>query len=195
MSTQTPIAQQASTLSNNCAMCRVSFAICASIVIALISVTKAANADLFVAADNTADLYVNGNRLSKTFDWQGYVRYTINVRVGDVIAVEAEDLGAGVYGVIAALVSRSGGNKCVTNINKGPWRAINLKEVRDAPWKTKGYDDRFWPVPVASTVTPPQSGSALSFPYRRTGADYVWAFGARGNSQIALRLVVTERCF
>ena len=77
-------------------MCRVSFAICATMMMmALISATRAANADLFVAADNTADLYVNGNRLSKTFDWQGYVRYTINVRVGDVIAVEAEDLGGG----------------------------------------------------------------------------------------------------
>ena len=163
------------------------------VLIALLSVTEAANARVYVAADNNAALYVNGVQLFKTFDWQGFVQYDINLRVGDVIAIDAEDFGAE-YGAIAA-VKAVGKRACSTMIHRGPWRAIDFSKVGDNDdWKNQGYDASFWPLPTASSIIPPAPGSAPGFPYKRTRAQYVWAKGVGVNGRIALRLDVTADC-
>ena len=165
--------------------------LCATALIALISVTEAANAQVYVAADNIAELYVNGILFSKTSEWQGFVQYDINLRVGDVIAIEAADLGAD-YGAIAAVLTK--GKRCSTRPSKGPWRAIDFEKVKHTDWKSKGYDASFWPLPTTSSIAPLSPGSALGFPYKRTQAKYIWAKGVGVNGRIALRLDITDTC-
>ena len=168
---------------------------CIAVVAAIAHLCAAAvpNARLTVAADNTAALYINGVQLSKTFDWQGFVQYDITVREGDVIAIDAEDLGAE-WGVIAALKVK-GKRACSTMVHRGPWKAIDFAQVGASDdWKNKGYDASSWPVPGAASIIPPAPGSAPGFPYKRTKAQYVWAQGLGGNSRIALRLDVTAKC-
>ncbi len=157
----------------------------------LISIIQAQNAELYVAADNVANVYLNGDLIAKTYDWNNFVSYSLTVRRGDVIAVEASDLGV-IYGVIAALVS--GNKKCVTTVNRGPWRAVLAVNVLNQDWKCKSFDSSSWPFPSAATVTPPNPGTAPKFPYQSTGAQYVWARGGGVNSRVALRLVVTSAC-
>ena len=163
----------------------------AIVLLKLISIIQAQNAELYVAADNLADVYLNGDLVAKTYDWKNFVRYSLTVKSGDVIAVEASDLGV-VYGVIAALVS--GNKKCVTRVNRGPWRAVLSANVLNEDWKCKGFDSSLWSFPSAATVTPPNPGTAPKFPYQSTGAQYVWARGGGVNYRVALRLVVTSAC-
>ena len=162
-----------------------------AVLVTLISIIQAQNAVLYVAADNLADIYLNGDLLAKTYDWKNYVSYPLSVKNGDVIAVEASDVGV-VYGVIAALVS--GRKRCVTRVNRGPWRAILSSKVLNQNWKRKKFNSWSWSFPSAATVTPPHPGTAPKFPYHSTGAQYVWARGGGVNSRVALRLVVTRAC-
>lgn len=167
--------------------------ICVAVLIALLSVSEAATHQVFVAADNKAALYVNGRLFSKTFEWQGFVQYDITLREGDVVAIDAKDLGAE-WGAIAAVVPK-GKKPCSTLIHKGPWRAVDYKLVGGSDkWKNKGYYSGWWPHPTAASIKAPAPGSALGFPYKYTGAQYVWAKGVGQNGRIALRLEIAKRC-
>ncbi len=157
----------------------------------LVSVSYSEKAQIYVAADDRAAVYLNGELLAKTYDWPNFVNYSLNVNVGDVIAVEATDLGGG-YGVVAALVS--GSKQCVTKKGKEPWRAVKSSKVRNKDWKCKGFDSSLWPLPMPASFTETETGAAINFPYKSTKAQYVWARRAGERSTVALRLVVTRDC-
>ena len=150
--------------------------------VAMIGAVHAQNADLYVAADNQAVVYLNGNIIGRTLDWRNHIAYTLTVKEGDLIEVTGIDLGAK-YGVIAALVSRSNPKKrCITKPRHGPWTTKDKKRATTL-------------FPVRASIKKGDPGSATFFPYRETGAQYVWARDAGEGDIIQLQLKVTSACF
>ncbi len=81
-------------------------------------------ATLYFAADNEAKAYLNGELIGTVKDpsFTGIVE-NLNLQPGNVLAIVAKDTG-GNYGVIADVDLGAAGH-CVTQVNKGHWRALD----------------------------------------------------------------------
>jgi len=131
---------------------------------------------LYFAADNKAEVYLNGQKIGEIDDWKLTMAMPIAVNIGDEILIKATDI-SDKYGAIAAI-----GN-CVTKPDDGPWLA-SADELTPAT------------LPSSANVLSPENpfaGSSDEFPYD-TGAEYVWAQGAGESDTIFLSLKVTSAC-
>ena len=138
-----------------------------------LGVAQALNAQMFVAVDNPAEIFLNSELLAKTLDWHNYVNYNFNVKFGDVIRIRAKDLGAA-YGVVAALLYDN--FYCVTKPNGGPW------------WVVVDERRREYANPGEAAVKRGDPGSSLLFLYDATGEQYVLAKGDGENDSFIIEI-------
>lgn len=140
------------------------------------------------AADDLAQLYLNGDMLSAINDWTAYALVSIQLFPGDVVGIEVTDIGGRWHGVIASIEFEN--VSYVTG--RDPWRAIQAVPVEagQPDWKSKEYNGCGWPLAVLKPnedVWVP--GKAISFPYSN-GAKYVWAADATEGGSIYVRFVI-----
>lgn len=144
-------------------------------------------ATLLYAADNAADVYVNGNLISALEDWRTYGTVSFPLKKNDVVAIHARSNG-GWYGLIAALQTE--GRWYVTG--RDEWKGIKAFEIPG--------DDELWTLPFFNSCSwlrvevRPNShllfhGKAAGFPFQ-TRAQYVWADDAGSEDGIFVRFVM-----
>ena len=166
-------------------------------------------AALNVAADDRADVYLNGNPIMYVRPWGGCATYHVFVSPGDVISIIARDIGSVRMGVIADLKYR--GYHCGTKVGSGPWkmRRDYLPTAFLSPFQPYPVTPIIagqmlssfnptalsWPFPGSSNVVVGLGGSSVCFPFTTTGASYVWRESrAPSRSVVFLRLTVPESC-
>lgn len=126
---------------------------------------------LFFAADDQAEVFINGVSKGQTTSWKAFAAVTdLELKCGDVIAIRAKDVAYNFYGVIAALYFDA--QLHVT----GPddWRAV--KETSSSTtWMFPSYSACAWPKAVSlPNYGTWNAGKSPYFPYY-TKAEYVWA--------------------
>lgn len=121
---------------------------------------------LVLNADDRAQLFINGRVVLTTANYREVAHAVRAVRVGDVVAIVADNNGGGRKGVVAALYGASG----VVATGVDAWRAVpGYHDLLNA-WMGKDFDACAWPLAV-----PGDASDTRQFPYAATGAQYVWA--------------------
>ncbi|PXF41077.1 hypothetical protein BWQ96_09217 [Gracilariopsis chorda] len=144
-------------------------------------------ATLLYAADNAADVYVNGNLVSALEDWRTYATVSFPFKKNDVVAIHARSNG-GWYGLIAAL--RAEGRWYVTG--RDEWKGIKEFEIPgdDELWTLPFFNSCSWlRVEVRPNAHLLFKGKAADFPFQ-TRSQYVWADDAGSKDGIFVRFVM-----
>lgn len=150
------------------------------------------DATVYLAADNDATLYHNGQPLFTATNWQQVTSRSFVVAHGDTIAIKARSYARG-FGVIAQ-IALDGRVVAVTGHDSHGWRA-SLKYTinKDKPdiWTTRSFSTCAWAVPVR--VTDPRLNviglrRAPYFPTRHY-ARYVWATMPRRAAGVKTRVL------
>lgn len=142
------------------------------------------------SGDNNAKLFVNGVLKAELSDWTQYKTIQIGLTKGDVVALQVKDFGSW-YGAIVAV--KTGG---YYSTGSGEWRATKAFQVvgDSDSWMLPSYSACRWPKPVLRDPGVIVPGKAPGFPYRSTGAEYVWASNAGESDEIFLRTVIGVQC-
>lgn len=142
------------------------------------------------AGDKIAELFVNGVFQGKVDNWRQVATKQITLTKGDVVALRVTDLGRW-YGVIVAI--QTGGFYAT---GKEEWRATKAFNIlgNSNAWMLPSYNACRWPKPILRDPGQLVIGKARSFPYQRTGAEYVWASNAGEKDIIFLRTVIGVQC-
>lgn len=138
---------------------------------------------VYLAADDSARLFVNGRFIVSVSKPNVLVQSRNAFKKGDVIAIQATDIGRG-YGVIAAIITPA--LKILTG--SAAWKAharYNMPAGLPAnAWTKPDFSVCSWPAPV---LAPKGYAIPPSFPEDMNGATYVWASNAAGGNSIYLR--------
>lgn len=150
----------------------------------------AISSKILFAGDNVATLFVNGDAIGSLVDWNQFDNVSATLTKGDVVALKVKDYG-GWYGAIVAI--KSGG---WYSTGKGEWRAAKKFTIfgdADA-WTRPEYNACRWQKPVIRYPNQIVDGKSKDFPYKETGAEYVWAADAGEGDEIFLRTVIGVQC-
>lgn len=145
-----------------------------------------------VAAADRFALYINSDILTETTAWREVERTIVDLKKGDVIAVHVKDTNE-LHGVIVTIEFEK--RSISTGVDQC-WRAHRQYYTRgnepDEDWKHPDFKDICgW----RSVVISEQSDELLppmleGFPYKASGATYVWAAGLTGQRSIFLRYMI-----
>lgn len=147
---------------------------------------------IIFAADDQSELYVNGVFRGATSTWPELKIVTLSLEKGDVVALKVKDSGGVRWGAVAAVQTQG-----ISTTGKDDWRAVKAFNIAGdkRAWMYPSYDACRWPLaklrPGAGIVS---EGKSPDFPYRSTGADYVWASNAGEFDEIFLRTVIGVQC-
>lgn len=135
---------------------------------------------LTLSTDNADAVYVNGQLLGSSSNWQQASSYTVPLQSGEnVIAVKGMDAG-GVAAFIAALSWSSG-----SAVSDGTWKVATTDQ---AGWTEVGFDDSGW---VDATTygaygISPWGTRVTGFP-TETGAQWIWSANSDADNTVYLR--------
>lgn len=145
------------------------------------------------SADQRAVLFINGVRIAAIRNPKRYKFVSRSLKRGDVVAIVAQNRGRRGRGVIADVFH---GKRHFATGSRS-WRAHFFAPRKGRPFRQtqKSFSSCKWnrAVPVAKGT---QLVRASRFPYKRTGARYVWAAaGRKQRSVVVIRFVVGgENC-
>lgn len=143
------------------------------------------------SGDDLSWLYINGGLVSRTKNPKRFVMIRRRLKRGDVVSVGARNLGRG-YGFVADVFYR--GRHFATGSRY--WKATTYVPSLGAKWRFKRFSSCAWPRAIV-VGRRNRFIKAIGFPYRSTGAKYVWAARAGGKvgKLVVLRFVVGgEKC-
>lgn len=121
------------------------------------------------AADDKAWLFINGQRIARTLTPHRYRTIRRRVKGGDVIGIQARSKRPG-FGVIVDVLYK--GKHYATS--QGSWKAHKRAPWVRRKWKSKRFSSCSW----KNTIRIKERSiffRARGFPYKATGARYVWA--------------------
>lgn len=146
------------------------------------------------AADDNCTVFVNGNPVGQTFNWETVGKARIPLATGDVISMIASDKGLW-YGAVMDVKFR----RQHYATGQDGWKAVKKFEAREGvnekAWMLPEYSGCLWPdVKILSNPQRMIAGKARGFP-SRSKAKYVWASNAGESDTIFLRhMLGGENC-
>lgn len=135
---------------------------------------------IIYSADDEATLYINAIEVSSTSEYDQIGTYSADLKVGDVISIQAWDSSGGGYGVIAVIEYQGKIIKTGSTDGDG-WRA-KKKPTDEDYWMKGSYSTCSWQAPDGQRL---YAGNA-KVP-KKYGAKYVWAKNAGENDVAFLR--------
>lgn len=145
--------------------------------------------DIWYNADDYAEVYVNGKRVSKNGVVDKTIKKSVRLSEGDVVGLKVSDFG-GWWGAITAI---TGGVTAATGVDDS-WRATQEFDIGGNMWASPSYTGVCeWDI---AEVRPREGGNwSADFPYSVTNAAYVWAPNVGEGNTIYLRYRVGgENC-
>lgn len=151
---------------------------------------------IFVTGDRSVGLYVNG-KSDKSW-WlrnpNEFFEAQVELKEGDVVHVLGDDLGepTGFFGVAVAI--KFGGRYISTGVDD--WRAVKstAKEAKKRKFGLSRYNHRACKWNPAQVQTGASKNAGKGFPFKDSGAKYVWRKGGIHGEAMIVRTVLGKSC-
>jgi hypothetical protein len=145
------------------------------------------NAMIKATADNTFEVYKNGQQIGSGTSWNNVEYVATTLDVGDLLAFHATDQGGIAAFIAEAVLYDSNGNR-QSIVTGTDWKVYDTNP--GTGWETQSYNDSNW---AAATVVANHGGSPWGSTYISqisSSAKWIWDEDSNNTNQLWIRKIV-----